>query len=315
MKKFAFLFPGQGAQYPGMGRDFSAAFSIARETFEEADDILSEGLSKIIFEGSEQELTQTKYSQTAIFVMSTALLRTVQQQNPSLTPFVTAGLSLGEYTALCAAKRLSFKETLLLVRERALLMNEACEKIPGTMAAVLALDAAAIESTIKEIPGVWIANYNCPGQVVISGTQAGVEAASIALKTAGAKRIVPLQVHGAFHSGLMKTAQDGLTPHLKKALFQDSPVQLVMNVTGDFVAKTEEIRQNLILQVTHSVRWEQGIRAMEPAGIDAYLEIGCGKTLTNFNKKIGTKAPSYSLDSLKDFDSTMEALEGSCNCC
>jgi [acyl-carrier-protein] S-malonyltransferase len=316
MKKFAFLFPGQGAQYPGMGKDFAETFPIARQTFEEADDLLSESLSKIIFEGSEAELTQTQYSQPAIFIVSTAILRVLKAQNPSLRPFVCAGLSLGEYTALAASMHLSFKETLLLIRKRALLMNEACEKVPGAMAAVLGLEAEKIDAALRGMEGVWVANYNCPGQIVISGTQQGIELASVALKGVGAKRVVPLQVHGAFHSGLMQTAQTGLTPFLEKAPLQTSPVRLVMNVTGDFAKTTEEIRQNLILQVTHSVKWAPGIQAMQSAGIEGYLEIGCGKTLTNFNKKIGVQAPTYSIDVLADLDVTLQALEtSSCTCC
>lgn len=285
--KQAFIFPGQGAQYVGMGKDFCDSFLVAKETFQEADDLLGFHLSKLIFEGPEETLTQTKNSQVAIFVTSVALLRTLQQQIPSAHPSVCAGLSLGEYTALHASGRLGFQETLRLVRERARLMNEACEKVPGTMAAVLGLDAQGIEEAVKGLEGVWIANYNAPGQTVISGTKAGIERAALLLKERGAKRVIPLAVHGAFHSGLMQIAQDGLAPFVQAAPLGTSSIELVMNVPGNYVKAEGEIRRHLMAQVTQSVRWEQGIEAMKAAGVEHFLEIGCGKTLTGLNKKMG----------------------------
>ena len=314
MKKLAFLFPGQGAQYPGMGKDFNDAFAVSREIFEEADDLLGENLSKIIFEGPEPLLTQTKNSQTAIFVTSIAILRALQQQFPELYPFLCSGLSLGEYTALCASHRLNFADTLLLVRERARLMNEACEQVPGIMAAVLGLDAVSIESAVQDLKrqglqGVWVANYNAPGQTVISGTKDGIEKAGAVLKEKGAKRVIPLTVHGAFHSGLMQSAQDGLAPWIEKASLQDSEIAFVMNVPGDFAKILPEIRKNLINQVTQSVRWEQGIEATKSCGIELYLEIGCGKTLAGLNKKIGAFAPTLSIDKIADLDELAKQLE------
>jgi len=307
MKKYALIFPGQGAQYPGMGKDFAEAFAVAKNTFEEADDILQENLSKTIFEGPETELTKTKNSQLGIFVVSAAILRSL----PELKPAICSGLSLGEYTALWASGRLSFKETLLLVQKRALFMNEACESTKGTMAAVLG--TIDVDAAIQEIPDVWVANYNCPGQTVISGTQEGVEAASIALKNAGARRILPLQVHGAFHSGLMKRAQDSLAPYVTKAPIVDSDVDFVMNASGDFVSGIDEIKKLLTLQVTHSVRWEQGILAIEKKKVDLYIEIGCGKTLAGLNKKIGVLAPTVSAEKLTDIDEVVSQLRSLCN--
>lgn len=285
--KIAYLFPGQGAQYVGMGKDFFDSFSIAKETFQEADDLLGENLSKIIFEGPEDILTQTKNSQVAIFVTSMAILRVVQKELSDLSPSVCAGLSLGEYTALCASGRLSFAETLRLVRERARLMNEACEKVPGTMAAVLGMDALGIEAAVKGLRGVWVANFNAPGQTVISGTKEGIDHAGLFLKAKGAKRVIPLTVHGAFHSELMRSAQDGLAPFIEQTIFKPSSVEFVMNVPGHFVKTDEEIRRYLTAQVTQSVRWEQGILAMKEAGVELFLEIGCGKTLSGLNKKMG----------------------------
>lgn len=296
----AFLFPGQGSQYVGMAKDFYEAFQIARETFEEADEILNEKISKVIFEGPEETLIETKYSQLGIFVASTAILRTIQQQMPQIKPDVCSGLSLGEYTALCAAKKLGFKETLLLVEKRALLMNEACKKVPGTMAAVLGLSAVQTEEILKDKKDVWIANYNAPGQIVISGTKSGVERASVELKEKGAKRVVPLSVHGAFHSPLMQSAQDGLAPFIKASPIQDSNIEFVMNVPGNYAGSIDEIRDNLIFQVTSSIRWEQGILSMKC--IENYLEIGCGKTLSGLNRKIGVPGATLSVEKVADLD-------------
>lgn len=309
MKKIAFIFPGQGAQYPGMGKDFFDAFPIARQTFEEADDLLSQGLSKTIFEGPEELLTQTRNSQLGIFVNSIAILRTLSQQIPAAVPAICSGLSLGEYTALCASKRATFADTLAVVRERARLMNEACEQVPGTMAAVLGLNGAQVEEALHKMTGIWVANYNAPGQIVISGTREGVEKASAALKEKGAKRVLPLEVHGAFHSGLMASAQEKLAPHIQQVSLHTSPVQLVMNVPGDFVTDLSQMKSYLIQQVTHSVRWEQGIRAIDAAGVHLYVEIGCGKTLQGLNRKIGVQAPTLSVDKVSDLEELVKQLD------
>lgn len=299
--KIAMIFPGQGAQYVGMGKDFFDSFAIAKETFQEADDLLGEKLSHVIFEGSEALLTETRNSQIAIFVVSIAILRTVIKELPDLKPTLCAGLSLGEYTALCASGRLGFRETLLLVRERARLMNEACEKVPGTMAAVLGLDAAGIEAAVKGLQGVWVANFNAPGQTVISGTKEGIEKAAPILKEKGAKRVLPLTVHGAFHSGLMRSAQEGLAPFIDRLSLKSSPIEFVMNVPGNFVNTDEEIRRHLKAQVTQSVHWEQGIAAMKEAGVELFLEIGCGKTLSGLNKKMGVSSV-LSIEKISDLE-------------
>jgi len=311
----AFLFPGQGAQYPGMGKDFYEAFRTARDLFDEADDLLSFKLSKILFEGPEELLTQTRQAQLAIFVMSAALLKILQECVPDLIPTVCAGLSLGEYTALFASNRLGFAETLSLVKLRGELMNLACEKTAGTMSAVLGLSAAEVEEIVCSLNPphlVWVANFNCPGQTVISGTQEGVATAADALKAKGAKRVLPLQVHGAFHSGLMQTAQEGLAPAVRKASIQESSIAFVMNVPGTFVEGVDAVRENLIQQVTHSVRWEQSIQAMMARGISRYVEIGCGKTLSGLNKKMGIS--TLSLDKVSDLEELVKELDQCSRC-
>jgi [acyl-carrier-protein] S-malonyltransferase len=315
-RKVAFLFPGQGAQYPGMGKDFALAFTAARLTFEEADDLLSLPLSKVIFEGPENLLTETRYSQLAIFVNSVAILRTVHTQLPDLLPAVCAGLSLGEYTALFASGSLDFARTLGLVRLRGEFMHQACLSTSGAMSAILGLSANEVEEKVKSLHpphDVWVANFNCPGQTVVSGTKEGVEAAEAALKAIGAKRAIPLQVAGAFHSGLMRQAEEALAPWVNQAPLQEGKAALVMNVPGDVVTDIEEIKRNLIRQVTSSVRWEQSIQAIEKKGdIALYLEIGCGKTLSGLNRKIGVKVPTLSLDKVADLDGLAKQLEGVC---
>lgn len=310
-KKIAFLFPGQGAQYPGMAKDFWESYPIARQTFEEADDLLGFKLSDVIFNGPEQRLTETKNSQLGIYIASIAILRTMRGLFPELTPAFTAGLSLGEYTALTAAHKLSIIDGLTLVGKRGQFMNDACEATKGTMAVILGLSAEQVEAIVAEVNlpnDLWAANFNCPGQVVISGTLKGIEAGSEAAKAKGAKRVLPLQVHGAFHSGLMKQAEQRLTPFIEEASLKDSPCNIVMNVPGTTVKNPLEIRQYLIEQVTHSVRWEQGIRHLEKEDVDLYIEMGCGKTLAGFNKRIGVIAPTISIEKTSDISSFEEVL-------
>jgi [acyl-carrier-protein] S-malonyltransferase len=186
-------------------------------------------------------------------------------------------------------------------------MNEACETVPGTMAAVLGLDGPAVLSTIQNISGVWVANYNCPGQIVISGTEAAIIEASGALKNVGAKRVIPLQVHGAFHSGLMQRAQDQLKTFIERAQLSDSPIALAMNAPGGLVTDLAEIRRQLILQVTGSVRWEQLIQSIENSSSHQYFEIGCGKTLAGFNKKMGF--PTLNVEKISDLEKVAHEME------
>lgn len=308
-KRFAFLFPGQGAQYPGMGKDFYDQFPIARQTFEEADQFLKTEFSKLIFEGPAVELTLTKNSQMAIYITSIALLRVVQQQFPDLKPVVCAGLSLGEYTALTAAGKISFTDCLDLVRTRGAAMQEACEETKGSMQVVLGMTEEAVESVIQTLNPphpVWVANLNCPGQVVIAGTLDALALAADHLKQKGAKRVLPLDVSGAFHSGLMLSAQKKLAAKIATVPFHESDIAVVMNVPGDFVADQGAMRQVLIDQVTSPVRWEKGIRTMK---VDAFIEMGPGKTLSGMNKRIGTTEPTYSIEKVADLEELNKVME------
>lgn len=309
-KKVAFLFPGQGAQYPGMSGDFYQSFAVSRETFEEADDLLGRSLSEVILEGPENVLVETRNSQTGIYVASVAALRAIQSLFPQVTPYLTAGLSLGEYTAMHAAEKVSFAEGLTLVDYRARYMNDACEAHPGTMMVILGMKDEEVETMVKEmnIPNdLWVANFNCPGQVVISGTLKGVEAGATEAKARGAKRVLPLQVHGAFHSGLMVDAQNRLRSHVMDANIAKNDCGLAMNVNGVIEKNPETIRENLVLQVTHPVRWQQCIQAMVKEGVDLFVEVGCGKTLAGFNKKIGVEAPTISIERVEDLKKLEEA--------
>jgi [acyl-carrier-protein] S-malonyltransferase len=312
LKKYAFLFPGQGAQYPGMAKDFYDQFPIARQTFDEADQFLNCAFSKLVFEGPSCELTLTKNSQIAIYIASIAILRVVQQEFPELAPTLCAGLSLGEYTALTAAGKIDFIDCLDLVRTRANAMHQACEEVKGSMQVVLGMTEEAVESVIQELNPphpVWVANLNCPGQVVIAGTIEALMVAAEALKQKGAKRVLALEVSGAFHSGLMRSAQDKLAAKIAHVPFHESDIEIVMNVPGDFVSSTQQMRQVLIDQVASPVRWEKGIRKMVERKIDFYLEMGPGKTLSGMNKRIGVNEPIFSIEKVADLEELNKQME------
>lgn len=299
-EKVAFIFPGQGAQYPSMGRDFYEKYPEAKAIFDRADEVLGRPFSKLIFEGSKEELTLTKNSQLAIFITSMAILEVFKAQNPGIEPTVCAGLSLGEYTALVAAGYLTFEQALPLVEARGRFMHEACEASKGVMHVVLGFEFPAVEEITASIDGVWIANLNCPGQIVLSGTPEGVETAAVRLKQAGARRVMPLDVSGAFHSGLMQSAQDQLEPMIQKTELTPSEIAVVMNVPGDFTRDLKEMRSNMIEQVTQSVRWQKGIEAITKQGIDLFIEMGPGKSLAGMNKRIGVETPTVSIEKVED---------------
>jgi [acyl-carrier-protein] S-malonyltransferase len=292
-----------------MGKDFCDNFATARQTFEEANDILGRDLASIIFNGPEGELTETHNSQTAIYVTSIAILRVLQELNPDFKAGIAAGLSLGEYTALTAAGMLPFEKCLPLVQLRGKLMSAACESTEGTMAVVLGLSAEEVEAVVAEVAmpqDLWAANFNCPGQVVISGTTRGIEAGKEAALAKGAKRVLPLSVHGAFHSGLMRSAEEELKPAVMEAPIEMTETLLAMNVTGTFAGSLDEVRENLVRQVTSPVRWEQCIRSIDKQGTTLFVEIGCGKTLAGFNKRIKPTAATISIETVADLDQLKE---------
>ena len=221
----------------------------------------------------------------------------------NIQPFVCAGLSLGEYTALTAGGWLSFQEALPLVQHRGDFMNQACEEKHGTMAVVIGLSHEIVEEMVTAIhlpDDLWIANYNCPGQIVLSGTLKGIEKATLEAKNYGAKRVLPLAVHGAFHSGLMQSAQNKLAPFVEQAVLKQGKTPLVMNVPGDFVNSIEQIQANLIKQVTHSVRWEQGMRVIEKENVNFCIEFGPGRTVAGLNKRLNLS--TISIEKVQDLD-------------
>lgn len=290
----AYVFPGQGAQHPGMGADLYHASPQARAWFELADEILGFPLSRVMFEGTEEELKETKVTQPAIFVQSVIMARLA---GDDFQPDAVAGHSLGEFSALVAADSLSFEEGLLLVKERALAMQDACDGVPGTMAAILGLDDQLIEEVCRGIADVVVpANYNSPGQLVISGSRPGVEEAVRRLTEAGAKRALLLPVGGAFHSPLMAPARERLAEAIRSSSFKSPRCPIYQNVNASPDVDPEKIRENLILQLTAPVLWTQSIRRMVQDGMTEFVEVGGkGAVLRGLIKKI---EPSVLLSAL-----------------
>ncbi|MBI5274554.1 MAG: ACP S-malonyltransferase [Chlamydiales bacterium] len=310
MPTTAFIFPGQGAQKPRMGFDFYQKHIRAKEVFQLADDILQNSFSKVIFTADEKELALTKNSQLAIYITSMAILTVMKEEFSDLIPIVCGGLSLGEYSAITASNKVDIEQMLPIVAARGNFMHEASIAKKGCMAAVLGMDAVVIEQAINSLYQqghlIWVANINCPGQVVISGTIEGVEIASLRLKEIGAKRVIPLDVSGAFHSGLMKSAQDKLSPLIEGLEIKDSAIYIAGNVTGSVEQDSRNIKQNLILQVTQPVRWQQCVQTIETYSPKCYLEIGPGNTLAGMNRKIGVKAPTISIEKVEDLEKIYE---------
>jgi [acyl-carrier-protein] S-malonyltransferase len=280
----AFIFPGQGAQFSGMGKDLYERFPMAQELFEQANDILGFSITDIMFEGSLEELKQTRVTQPAIFLHSVILSKVLGE---SFAPDMVAGHSLGEFSALVANQTLSFADGLKLVSKRADAMQQACEAVPGTMAAVLGLEDSIVESICKEIPGVVVpANYNCPGQLVISGEIEAINQACEKLKEAGARRALVLPVGGAFHSPLMQPAREELADAIEKTTFSKPICPVYQNVTTTAVTDTEEIKKNLIAQLTAPVKWTQSVRQMIADGAMEFIEVGPGKVLQGLVRKV-----------------------------
>lgn len=284
----AYIFPGQGAQFTGMGLDLYNQSAQAKQLFEQANDILGFRITDIMFEGSAEDLKQTKVTQPAIFLHSVILAKTL---GDSFNPDMVAGHSLGELSALVANGTLTFEAGLTLVSKRALAMQKACEKQPSTMAAVLGLEDAIVEDICSKTPGVVVAaNYNCPGQLVISGDVDAVNAACEALTAAGARRALVLPVGGAFHSPLMEPAREELAAAIENTIFSAPKCPIYQNVTASAVSDASQIKANLMLQLTAPVRWTQSVQQMIADGATLFTEVGPGNILQGLVKKIDRNA-------------------------
>lgn len=288
----AYVFPGQGAQFTGMGKDLYESSAIAKELFDKANDILGFNITDIMFEGTAEQLKETKVTQPAVFLHSVILAKTIENFNPEMV----AGHSLGEFSALVANGTLAFEDALKLVYQRAMAMQKACEITPSTMAAVLGLEDAIVEQVCKEIDGVVVAaNYNCPGQLVISGETTAVEKACEKLKEAGAKRALLLPVGGGFHSPMMEPARTELAAAIEATTFNQPSCPVYQNVPAHAVSDPEVIKNNLIVQLTAPVKWTQAVQQMIADGATSFTEVGPGKVLTGLIKKIDKDAETFNI--------------------
>ncbi len=288
----AYVFPGQGAQFSGMGKDLYDSSVVAKEMFHKANEVLGFDITKIMFEGTDEELKQTKVTQPAIFLHSTILAACL---GDSFHPNMVAGHSLGELSALVANKTLNFEDGLRLVSKRALAMQAACEAEPSTMAAILGLDDAVVEDICEKVDGVVVAaNYNCPGQLVISGAVPAVEKACELATEAGARRAMLLPVGGAFHSPLMEPAREELAAAIEATTFNTPSCPVYQNVTASAVTDPSEIKKNLVAQLTAPVRWTQTMNQMISDGCEEVVEVGPGKVLQGLFKKVDRKFPTSS---------------------
>lgn len=304
MSQIAFLFPGQGAQYVGMGKDFYEQFDICKQVYKVAGEASGLNLSQICFQENEL-LNITEYTQVALLATEVAILRAVESSG--VRPAVTAGLSLGEYASLAAGHVMSDEDLFRIIRKRGLFMQEAYP-VGGAMAAVLGMEASMIEKVCLEQSGeVYVANYNCPGQIVITGEAKAVSEAGARLKEIGAKGIIPLKVSGPFHSPLLKDAGTKLKDALDNVSIYAPNIPYITNVTADYVKDAAGIKELLVKQVVSSVRWQQSVEKMIADGIDTFIEIGPGKTLTGFMKKINKDVRMINIGTVDDL-SKLEAL-------
>ena len=306
MSRIAFIFPGQGAQVCGMGQDFYEQTETGKKIFDKASGLLGFSMPELCFEKNDR-LDITEYTQAAMVTAGIAMMRVLEEKG--IKPDVAAGLSLGEYCALAAAGVMSDEDAICTVRQRGILMQEAVPVGEGAMAAILALDAAAIEAVTGAMEGVWIANYNCPGQIVISGKKAAVEEACEKLKAAGAKRALLLNVSGPFHSGMLTVAGEKLAQVLADVEIHTPRIPYVANVNAQFVTTAEPVKDLLTRQVSSSVRWQQSVEAMINDGVDTFIVIGPGRSLAGFMKKISKEVKTMNVEKLEDIEKVAEALK------
>ena len=308
MGKIAFVFPGQGAQFVGMGKDFYDNFDAAKNLFEEADDALGYSIKKMCFEGSEDDLKLTANTQPAILIVSVIAAELLKAEG--ITAEVAGGHSLGEYSALVTAGALKFRDAVILVHKRGQFMQEAVPVGEGSMAAIIGLDDKIIVNTCAEISdAVQAVNFNCPGQTVIAGTVKGVDIAVEKLKAAGAKKAVVLPVSAPFHSTLMKPAAEKLSAELDKTEIKNAEFPIAANFNGKIETAAAEIKNNLVAQADHPVKWIDCVKAMQNYGADTFIECGPGKTLCGFNRRIDKQIKSLNVENLETLKNTVEALK------
>lgn len=305
MSKIAFIYPGQGAQKAGMGKDFYENSPLTRDIYDRASECLELDMRALCFEENDL-LDQTEYTQAAMVTTCLAMTAVLNEQGAEAN--VTAGLSLGEYCAIAEAGAMDLLDAIRLVRVRGQLMQHTVPTGEGAMAAVLGMDADQIDAVIEPIANVTVANYNCPGQIVITGGTAGIEQASKTLKEAGAKRVVSLNVSGPFHSPMLRSAGEKLGKELSAVQLGELKIPYVTNVTAEYVTDSSEIRELLTRQVYSPVRWEQSIRKMIAQDVDTFVEIGPGRTLTGFLRKIDRNVTVYQVNTWEDSKQIMEEL-------
>lgn len=302
--KTAFVFSGQGAQSVGMGKDLYESSAAAKAVFDEADSVLGWSVSDVCFNGPVEKLTESLYCQAAIYTTSMACLAAYLEKNPGVTPVAVGGLSLGEYAALASAGYFSFADGLRLVAKRGELMDKCCRENPGTMASVLGGEPTAIAEACAEAD-IDVANYNCPGQIVISGVKEGVEKAAVLIKEKGAKRIIPLNVAGGFHSRLMKQAGEELGAVLADVPVKSPSVFVVQNFTGTIADDVDAIKANLVSQVAGSVRWDSCVRVMKDVcGAEAFVEFGPGSVVSGLVRKTVSDVAVSNVATVADLEKT-----------